>query len=92
MMCDSQAVTSIAKNPDHHDRTKHIEVDRHFISEKVEGRIIELYYISTHKQIADILIKALHRPVFEDLSSKLGMINIYDQLEGECWKLIYLND
>ena len=68
---------SIAKNPVHHDRTKHVEVDRHFISEKIENKIITLSYTPTQLQVADILTKALHRPHFEELRSKLGMLDIY---------------
>ena len=78
MFCDNQATISIAKNPIHHDRTKHVEIDRHFIKEKVEEGIIKLTYIPTSLQTADILAKALPRTNCEDLSSKLGMINIYN--------------
>ncbi|RVW94806.1 Retrovirus-related Pol polyprotein from transposon RE1 [Vitis vinifera] len=38
LYCDNQVAISIAKNPVHHDRTKHVEIDRHFIKEKIEGR------------------------------------------------------
>ncbi|KAL5567178.1 hypothetical protein UlMin_030342 [Ulmus minor] len=68
----------IAKNLVHHDRTKHVEIDRHFIKEKVEEGSINLIYTPTGLQTADILTKALPRSNFEDLSSKLGMINIYN--------------
>ena len=77
MHCDNQAAIRIAKNSIHHDRTKYVEIDRHFIKEKIEEKIVDLLYTSTKHQIADILTKALPRTIFEELSCKLGMINIY---------------
>ncbi|KAK3021698.1 hypothetical protein RJ639_046548 [Escallonia herrerae] len=83
VFCDNQASINIAKNPVHHDRTKHVEIDRHFIREKIEGGIIQMVYTPSSHQTADILTKALPKGNFDNLNSKLGMINIYSQLEGE---------
>lgn len=47
MFSDSQTTINIAKNPMHHNRTKHIEIDRHFISEKVNNGIFQLSYVPT---------------------------------------------
>ena len=64
MICDNQAAIAIAKNLVHHDRTKHVEIDRHFISEKIEGKIISLKHVPSQFQAIDILTKALYRPNF----------------------------
>ncbi|RVX00154.1 Retrovirus-related Pol polyprotein from transposon RE1 [Vitis vinifera] len=63
MFCDNQSAISIAKNPVHHDRTKHVEIDRHFIKEKIEEGIIKMLYVPTCLQTADILTKALQKGV-----------------------------
>lgn len=75
--CDNKATISIAHNPVHHDRTKHVEVDRHFIKEKLDEGMVNLNYIPTRQQAADILTKGLPRTSFEKLACKLGMINIF---------------
>ncbi|RVX12571.1 Retrovirus-related Pol polyprotein from transposon RE1 [Vitis vinifera] len=50
VLCDNKATISIAKNPVQHDRTKHVEIDRHFIKEKLEGGTIILMYIPSSRQ------------------------------------------
>ena len=78
MFCDNQVVISIAKEPVHHDQTNHVEIDHQFINKKIEEGTISLVYTLTTLQTTDILIKALSRTNFEDLRSKLEMINIYN--------------
>ncbi|CAN1770862.1 Retrovirus-related Pol polyprotein from transposon TNT 1-94 [Linum perenne] len=84
LLSDSQSAISIVKNPVHHDRTKHVEVDRHFITDNVTRKMVQVGYVPSRQQNADILTKALSRDLFEALSDKLGLINIYTKLEGEC--------
>ena len=75
--CDNKAAISIAHNPVLHDRTKHVEVDKHFIKEKIESRHICMTYVPTDEQVPDILTKGLPRKQFEKLTSKLAMEDIF---------------
>ena len=49
LYCDNKVVINIVHNPIQHDRTKHVEVDRHFIKEKLEGNLICMPYVSIEK-------------------------------------------
>lgn len=56
---DNKQAISIAHNPVLHDRIKHVEVDKHFIKEKIEIILICMPYIPTIEQIVDVLTKGL---------------------------------
>ena len=87
LMCDNKAAISISKNPVQHDRTKHVEVDRHFIKEKLEEGIVSLPYVKSEDQLADILTKAVPAKPFMEALSKLSVRNPTAQLEGKCQKI-----
>nr|GFA05762.1 hypothetical protein [Tanacetum cinerariifolium] len=59
MYCDSKAAIAISCNPVQHSRTKHIDVRYHFIKEKVEKGIVELFFVGTEYQLADLFTEAL---------------------------------
>nr|GEX46296.1 reverse transcriptase domain-containing protein [Tanacetum cinerariifolium] len=59
MYCDSKAAIAISCNPVQHSRTKHIDVRYHFIKEKVEKGIVELFFVITEYHLADLFTKAL---------------------------------
>ncbi|GJU77740.1 retrovirus-related pol polyprotein from transposon TNT 1-94 [Tanacetum coccineum] len=59
LYCDSQSAIAISCNPVQHSRTKHIHTRYHFIKEHVKNGIIELYFVRTEYQLADMFTKAL---------------------------------
>ena len=77
LYCDNKASCDIAHNPVQHDRTKHVEVDRHFIKEKLEEKLIEVPHVRSQDQLADVLTKAVSNQAFNDCLDKLGMSDIY---------------
>ncbi|KAL0536844.1 hypothetical protein IC582_025807 [Cucumis melo] len=77
LFCDNKAAISIANNPVQHDKTKHVEIDRHFIKERLDSGSICIPYIPSSQQIVDVLTKGLLRPHFDLCVSKLGLIDIY---------------
>jgi hypothetical protein len=70
---DNQSAIAIARNPEFHDRTMHIEVRHHFIRHKVEGEEIHLEYTPTDDQVANVLTKGLVREKHERFSGAMGV-------------------
>lgn len=73
--CDNTSAIHIARNPVFHERTKHIDLDCHFTREKVMEGLIQLSYLPTKSQLADVLTKILPVAHFQDLLFKLGMVS-----------------
>ncbi|GKA61453.1 hypothetical protein Tco_0760860 [Tanacetum coccineum] len=73
MYCDNKSVIALCCNNVLHSRSKHIDIRFHFIKEHVENGVIELYFVNTEYQLADIFTKALGRERIEFLINKLGM-------------------
>ncbi|GKB95394.1 hypothetical protein Tco_0981531 [Tanacetum coccineum] len=73
LYCDNKSVIALCCNNVQHSRAKHVDIRYHFIKEQVENGIVELYFIRTEYQLADIFTKPLPRERFNFLIDKLGM-------------------
>nr|GEX44035.1 Gag-Pol polyprotein [Tanacetum cinerariifolium] len=71
LYCDSQSAIAISCNPVQHSRTKHIHTRYHFIKEQVKNGIIELYFVRTKYQLADMFTKALPEDRFKYLVRRI---------------------
>jgi Reverse transcriptase (RNA-dependent DNA polymerase) len=70
---DNQSAIAIARNPEFHDRTKHIDIRHHFLREKVEDNQVALEYVPTNEQIADVLTKGLVRDKHDRFFIGMGL-------------------
>ena len=71
LWCDNVSALTIASNLVFHARTKHIEVDYHFVREHVLQHDLQVKFVSSQDQLVDLLTKDLTSPLFHLLSSKI---------------------
>ena len=74
MYVDNQSAIRLVRNPEFHKRTKHIDIRYHYVREKSESNEIEVIYVPTEAQLADIFTKALPRNRFVKLCTDLGIV------------------
>ena len=77
LYCDNTSAINISKNPVQHSMTKHIQIRYHFIRELVEDKTLNLEYISTENQLADIMTKTLDVKRYVFLKNSIGLINTF---------------
>ncbi|GJT62522.1 retrovirus-related pol polyprotein from transposon TNT 1-94 [Tanacetum coccineum] len=73
LYCDNKSAIALCCNNVQHSRSKHIDIRHHFIREQVEKGVVELYFVRTEYQLADIFTKALPIERFEFILPRLGM-------------------
>ena len=77
LFCDNKAAIDISHNLVQHDPTKHVEVDRHFMRQNLDAKIVRFPFVKSKDQLVDILTKAVCSKVFYNSLDKLGMKDIH---------------
>lgn len=82
--CDNVSAVYLSTNPVQHQRTKHVEIDLHFVRKKVAIGSVRVLHVPTTSQYADIFTKGLPSPVFTEFRSSLNVRRNDDQSAGAC--------
>ena len=76
ILYDSKSAIAISENPVQHSKTRHIDIRYHFLKHHVEQGTIEMYFMNSNYQLAELFTKALEEKRFTFLVEKIGMLNL----------------
>jgi len=82
--CDNISTIYMSSNPVQHQRTKHVEIDLHFVRERVATGDVRVLHVPTSSQYADIFTKGLPSSIFTEFRSSLNVQAADDQTTGAC--------
>jgi hypothetical protein len=75
LLCDNESAIRMADNPIEHSRIKHIDIRYHFLRDHQQKGDIEIAYVNTHNQLADIFTKLLDEKTFSKLRNELNILD-----------------
>jgi hypothetical protein len=75
LLCDNESAICMADNPVEHNRTKHIDIQYHFLRDHQQNGDIEIAYVNTKNQLADIFTKPLYEKTFSKLRNELNILD-----------------
>jgi len=75
---DNQAAISISHHPEFHARTKHIDINYHFLRDLISAGTVNTVYVNTKDNLADLFTKGLSRIIHQDLTHRIGVLNSED--------------
>jgi transposase InsO family protein len=73
LLMDNQSAIVVARNPEHHGRIRHLDMAHSWLRGTVESGVIDVKYVPTQDQLADIMTKALPKPAVERLRDMMGL-------------------
>ena len=76
ILVDNESAIKLGQNPEFHKKSKHIDIQYHYIREAIQDNKVKLIYINTKRQLADLLTKNVNRTLFEEFIKLANLVDV----------------